>query len=74
MKNMKDTYRKEMRKYRFLNGEMTQDDLGRVMGLSRQSICDIENGRRMPTLKQAYKIAKLLNKSIEELFFIPEGE
>ncbi len=63
----------ELRKYRFLNNEMTQEDLGRYLGLSRQSVCDIENGKRLPTLLQAHKLAKLLNTSIENLFF-PEDK
>jgi putative transcriptional regulator len=54
----------EMRKYRFLNNEMTQEELGKRIGLSRQSICDIETGKRLPTLRQAYKISKLLNTTI----------
>lgn len=63
----------EMRKYRFLNNEMTQEELGKRIGLSRQSICDIETGKRLPTLRQAYKISKLLNTTIEDLFF-PDGK
>lgn len=64
-----DNYRNEIRKYRFLNSEMTQDELGKLLGLSRQSICEIETGKRTPSLKIAYKIAKLLNTSIESIFF-----
>jgi putative transcriptional regulator len=48
---------------------MKQDQLGRLLGLSRQTICEIETGKRMPSLKVAYKIAKLLNTSIENVFF-----
>lgn len=71
--NMRTKSQTELRKYRFLHNEMTQEDLGRHLGLSRQSICDIENGKRLPTLTQAYKIAKLLNTTIENLFF-PEDK
>lgn len=48
---------------------MTQEQLGRKIGLSRQSVCAIETGKRMPTLTKAYRISKLLNVSIEEMFF-----
>ena len=62
-------YRSELRKYRFLNNEMTQEELGKMVGLARQSICEIENGKRTPSLHIAYKIAKILNTSIESIFF-----
>jgi putative transcriptional regulator len=66
---MNSKYRNEIRKYRFLNNEMTQDQFGRMLGLSRQTICEIETGKRMPSLEVAYKIAKILNTSIESIFF-----
>jgi putative transcriptional regulator len=68
-RNKLNNYRNEIRKYRFLNNEMTQDELGRLLGLSRQSICEIETGKRTPSLLIARKIAKLLNTSIESIFF-----
>lgn len=66
---MKTIYKTEMRKYRFLKNEMTQEQLGKQLGISRQSICDIETGKRPPTLRQAHQIATLLNTTIDELFF-----
>ena len=66
---MKGKLLNKLRRYRFLNNEMTQEQLGRKIGLSRQSVCAIETGKRMPTLIQAYRISKLLNVSIEEIFF-----
>ena len=69
---MNTQYRTEMRKYRFLNNEMTQQQLGKLMGLSRASVCEIETGKRIPTLHQAHFIAKILNTTIDVLFFPEE--
>jgi putative transcriptional regulator len=66
---MNSEVRKRLRTYRFMNGEMTQEELGRKLGLSRQAISDIERGESVPSLRRAYQIARLLNTTIEELFF-----
>jgi DNA-binding XRE family transcriptional regulator len=50
-----------MRKYRFLNNKMTQQELGKKIGLSSQIIVDIETGKRLPSPKVVNKIARLLN-------------
>lgn len=58
-----------MRQYRFLNGEMTQEEFGRRLGISRQAVSDIENGRSTPSLILAHKIATEFKTTIDELFF-----
>jgi len=40
--------------------EMTQEDFGRLLGISRQKICDIEKGRRLPSPEKAAEYAKML--------------
>lgn len=48
---------------------MSQEKLAQLLGVSRQSIISIENGRYNPSLILAYQISKCFNKSIEYVFF-----
>ncbi|MFS8532968.1 MAG: helix-turn-helix transcriptional regulator [Sphaerobacter thermophilus] len=50
----------------------TQDDLGRRVGVSRQTINAIENGRYDPSLPLAFKLARVFETTIEDLFFPEE--
>lgn len=52
---------------------MNQDEIARILKVSRQTIGSIENGRYNPSIILAFKIAKYFNLSIEEIF-IYEGE
>ncbi|RPJ94418.1 helix-turn-helix transcriptional regulator [Rummeliibacillus sp. TYF005] len=52
----------------------TQEQLSELLGVSRQTIISIENGRYNPSLELAYKIAKLFHLSIEEVFIFEKGE
>ena len=47
----------------------TQDDLGKSVGVSRQTIISIERYRYKPSLELAMKISKELNVKIEKLFY-----
>ena len=47
---------------------MTQEDLARRVGVTRQTIIAIENGKYLPSLRLAFKLAKVFNVSIEDLF------
>lgn len=49
-----------------------QDELGKILGVSRQTISSLENGRYNPSIMLAYKIAKLFDMSIEEVFIFEE--
>lgn len=51
-----------------------QDDLGKMLGVSRQTISSLENGRYNPSIMLAYKIARLFNMTIEEVFIFEEDE
>lgn len=48
----------------------TQSELARRVGVSRQTINSIENGRAIPTLKIALKLAVTLSKAISDLFHL----
>jgi len=57
-----------IRRARFINDEMTQKELGEVVGVSRQTIMAIEAGKYPPSLEIAFRIACFFNMSIEGLF------
>lgn len=66
---MKNTIKIERARY-----DMTQGDLAEKIGVSRQSINAIEKGKYVPSTVLAIKIAQLFKLSVEELFFLEEGE
>lgn len=47
---------------------MTQDDLARKIGVRRETILFIENGKYVPSLKLAHDISKVLKSTVDELF------
>ena len=47
---------------------LSQGDLGKVLGVSRQTINAIETGRYLPSLPLAFAIARFFGRPIEELF------
>jgi putative transcriptional regulator len=60
--------RNNIRTLRFQHGEMTQDDLGTRVGLTRQTIIAIEQSRYSPSLEAAFKIAQVFRVPLEEVF------
>jgi len=48
--------------------DLTQEDLARRIGVRRETILFIENGKYIPSLKLAHDIAKVLKSSVDELF------
>lgn len=58
----------QIRTLRFLNGEMTQQELADRVGATRQTIHAIESSKYGPSLELAFKIAAALNKTIGEVF------
>jgi len=59
-----------VRKNRFLKNEMTQLELANKLGVSRQTIVAIEKGKYSPSLELAFKLSKVFNMSIDDLFFV----
>jgi putative transcriptional regulator len=54
--------------------DWTQGDLADRVGASRQTVNSIETGKYDPSLPLAFKIARLFDKSIEEIFELdPDG-
>ncbi len=59
----------KIRVLRFHAGEMTQQDLADKTGVSRQTIMAIEQGKYSPTLELAFRIARIFDTPIGEVFF-----
>lgn len=53
---------------------MTQQALAATVGVSRQTIISLENGKYSPSIELAFKLARLFEKSIEDLFIYEEEE
>lgn len=51
---------------------MTQKALAATVGVSRQTIISLENGKYSPSIELAFKLARLFEKSIEDLFIYEE--
>lgn len=57
-----------IRTLRFMADEMTQGDLGDMVGVTRQTIAAIEQGKYSPSLEVAFRIAHVFGKPLEEVF------
>lgn len=66
MKNRIEEIRKEK--------GIRQDELAKHMGVSRQTISSLENGRYNPSILLAYKIAKYFDMTIEDVFVFEDEE
>ncbi|MCR4755338.1 MAG: helix-turn-helix transcriptional regulator [Lachnospiraceae bacterium] len=53
--------------------DMSQDDLAKAVGVSRQTISSIEKGDYNPTINLCINICKVLNKTLDDLFWETEG-
>ena len=53
---------------------ITQEELANALEVSRQTIGSLENGIYNPSIKLAFKIARFLNISIEEIFIYEENK
>ena len=60
----------EIRKARDVN----QEELAKALGVSRQTISSLENGRYNPSIELAYKLSKYFGMTIEEVFVFEEAE
>ena len=60
----------ELRKER----SMTPMDLAKAVQVSRQTIISLENGKYNPSIILAYKLAKIFETTIEELFIFEESD
>ncbi|WP_440895028.1 helix-turn-helix transcriptional regulator [Amphibacillus sp. Q70] len=54
--------------------DLTQQQLAKKVGITRQTISLIEKGKYNPTLRLCLEICYVVNKSLDELFWIDKGE
>ena len=66
MKNKIESIRKEQ--------GILQEEFAKAMGVSRQTISSLENGRYNPSILLAYKIAKYFDMTIEDVFLFDEED
>ena len=66
MKNRIESIRKER--------GIRQEEFAKAMGVSRQTISSLENGRYNPSILLAYRIAKYFEMTIEQVFCFEESE
>jgi putative transcriptional regulator len=58
----------QIRKLRFMNGEMTQQALAKQVGVTRQTIIALEQEKYVPSLDLAFRIARAFGAPLEEVF------
>ncbi|MBQ3069558.1 MAG: helix-turn-helix transcriptional regulator [Clostridia bacterium] len=66
MENRIRTYRKD--------AGVTQDELAAAVGVTRQTILSLENGKYNASLQLAFRIARYFGKTVEEVFLYKEEE
>ena len=63
-----------IRALRFEHGEMTQAALAERIGVTRQTLIAIEQGRYSPSLEMAFKIARVFRTPLDDVFQYPDSE
>jgi putative transcriptional regulator len=62
-----------IRRLRFDHDEMTQQELANLVGCTRQTIIVLEQGKYVPSLALAFRIARTFGASVEEVFRFEEN-
>jgi len=65
---MSDEIRNQIRRLRFDHGEMTQDQLAKLSGVTRHTIMALEAGKYFPSLLLAFRIARAFGASVDQVF------
>lgn len=63
-----DEIRNSIRRLRFDRGEMTQEQLAKMAGVTRHTIMAIEAGKYAPSLLLAFRIAKAFGVPLDQVF------
>jgi len=64
----KTRIRNDIRTLRFLASEMTQAELAKRIGVTRQTVIAIEQGRYSPSLEVAFQMAEIFDVPLEKVF------
>ena len=62
-----------IRALRFAHGQMTQAELADRIGVTRQTVIAIEQGRYSPSLEMAFQIARVFKVPLDEVFQYPDS-
>ena len=62
-----------IRRLRFDHDEMTQEELAERASCTRQTIIALEQGKYVPSIELAFKIARVFGVTLEEVFQYEEG-
>jgi putative transcriptional regulator len=63
-----------IRTLRFTHGELTQAELAERVGLTRQTIIAIEQGKYSPSLEVAFQIAAVFGVPLDDVFQYPDAK
>lgn len=63
----------KLKVYRAMN-DLTQEDLAKAIGVTRQTVIAMEKGQYNPSLELAFKIAHYFKVRIEDVFFYDQNE
>jgi putative transcriptional regulator len=58
----------QIRRWRVEHGDMTQAELARLCGVTRQTIIALEAEKYSPSLELAFKLARALGRNLDEVF------
>lgn len=61
-----------VRELRFQHGEMTQQDLASAIGVARQTVIAIEQGRFCPSLESALRMARVFGIPVDDIFTLDD--
>ena len=64
----------DIRRLRFLRGELTQAELAERIGVTRQTVIAIEQGRYSPSLELAFQIARVFDVPLDDVFHYPDND
>ncbi|GLQ23509.1 transcriptional regulator [Algimonas ampicilliniresistens] len=75
MGGKKSYIQNQIKRIRLARTDLTQVELARRVGATRQTIISIEAGRYSPSLELAFRLSHVLGEPLEELFqFVPEWD
>lgn len=63
-----------VKRLRFENGEMTQQQLADRIGCTRQTVIMLEQGRYVPSLALALRIAKVFGRPVDDIFSLRDSD
>lgn len=72
MARKKSRVQNRVRELRFAHGEMTQQELAAKIGVARQTIIAIEQGRFCPSLESALRMAAVFGTTVDEIFALDD--